>query len=369
VRGIGRDITERKRAEEQIRKLSQAMEQGGDSVIIMDRNGTIEYVNPKFTEVTGYTPEDAIGKSPLALMQRLDEEPDFSRDEWWQTVNAGNIWRGEFLNHRKDGSAIWESASIAPIVIAGQVTNFIEIKQDVTARRQAEEEVRKLSRAVEQSGNSVVITNLNGDIEYVNPQFSKTTGYSSEEALGKNPRILKSGRQNLDFYQKLWAFISAGKTWRGTFHNKRKDGSLYWEMATITPVINPNGKVTHYIAIKEDITRQKEIEDALQQSYQAQSVLNSLLSLSLEDQTLEELLDRALGIILTIPWLPTQPKGGIFLVDGTSNTLALKSQNNLDAPLLTMCARVPFGHCLCGRAAAEGKTQFVNCVDARHDNA
>lgn len=368
VRGIGRDITERKRAEEQIRKLSQAMEQSGDSVIVMDRSGRIEYVNPKFIEVTGFSSEEAIGKSPLALMQRLSEEPDFSHDEWWQTINAGNIWRGEFRNRRKDGALLWEAASIAPIVIDGQIASFIEIKQDVTARKQAEEDVRKLSRAVEQSGNSIVITNLDGDIEYVNPQFTKTTGYAFDEVSGKNPRILKSGRQSQEFYQKLWATISSGKTWRGIFHNKRKDDSLYWELATITPVINPSGDVTHYIAIKEDITRQKETEDALQQSHQSQSVLNSLLSLSLDDQTLDELLDRALNVILTISWLPTQPKGGIFLVDGATKALTLKSHRNLDASLLTLCARVPFGHCLCGRAAAEGRTQFANCVDERHDN-
>jgi len=369
VQGTLEDITAQKQADEQIRKLSQAVEQGGDSVIVMDRSGRIEYVNPKFTELTGYTLQDAIGKSPVALMQRLTDEPDFSRAEWWQTVNAGNIWRGEFRNRRKDGAIIWEAASIAPIFSDGQITNFIEIKQDVTARRQAEEEVRKLSRAVEQSGNSIVITDLNGDIEYVNPQFTKATGYSFEEVVGKNPRLLKSGRQSQEFYQKLWASISSGKTWRGIFHNKRKDGLLYWELATIAPVINPNGDVTHYIAIKEDITRQKETEDALQQSYQAQSVLNSLLSLSLENQTLEEMLVRALSVILTIPWLPTQPKGGIFLMDGARKALTLKASQNLDAPILTLCARVPIGHCLCGLAAAEGKTQFANCVDGRHANA
>ena len=100
---IKEDITSRREVESQLRKLSRAVEQSGNTVIIMDRNGLIEYVNPKFTEVTGYSPEEAAGKSPIALMQQVEEIPDFREDDWWLTVNNGQIWQGEFRNHRKDG--------------------------------------------------------------------------------------------------------------------------------------------------------------------------------------------------------------------------------------------------------------------------
>lgn len=333
-----------------------------------DSAALTHYISPQIEAMLGYS-QSAWGEdSELWHKSVHPDDREHARQTIEETLRNGSAVM-EYRLFSIDGREIWVRDNSALVRDENGQPLFVQgTLEDITAQKQADEQIRKLSQAVEQSGSSVVITDLDGNIEYVNPQFTKTTGYSFEEALGQNPRILKSGRQGIEFYQKMWAIISSGKTWRGVFHNKRKDGSLYWESATITPVINPGGGVTHYIAIKEDITRQKEVEDALHQSYQAQSVLNSLLSLALEDQTLEEMLDRALNVILTIPWLPTLPKGGIFLVDESLNTLALKSHKNLDASLLTMCGRVPFGHCLCGRAAAEAKTQFANCVDTRHDN-
>ncbi len=127
-------------------------------------------------------------------------------------------------------------------------------------RKQAEEKLRQLSRAVEQSPASIVITNPAGDIEYVNPKFVQVTGYTLVEALGKNPRILKSGEKSPEAYRDLWETISAGKEWRGEFHNKKKDGELYWESASISPIRNLAGRVTHYVAVKEDITARKQTE-------------------------------------------------------------------------------------------------------------
>jgi PAS domain S-box-containing protein len=122
---------------------------------------------------------------------------------------------------------------------------------------------RKLSRAVEQSANIVVITNRNGDIEYINPKFSEITGYAEAEVIGKNPRILKSGETSLEEYQRMWNTITNGGEWRGEFHNRRKDGSLYWENASIAPVKNEKGEIIHFVAVKEDITRRKAAEEAL----------------------------------------------------------------------------------------------------------
>ncbi len=117
-----------------------------------------------------------------------------------------------------------------------------------------------LINAIEQSDNTIVITNFDGKIEFVNKQFTISTGYSKEEAIGQNPRILKSGRQDDAFYKKLWDTITTGKTWTGEFQNKRKDGTIYWEQATISPILDSKGKITHYLAIKLNITKQKEIE-------------------------------------------------------------------------------------------------------------
>lgn len=130
----------------------------------------------------------------------------------------------------------------------------------VTARTN---ELRKLSKAVEQSANSVVITDVSGRIEYVNPKFSETTGYSFDEALGANPRLLKSGVQTEQLYRDLWRTIRAGYEWRGEFCNKRKSGEQYWEMCSIAPIRDDNGVVTNFVAIKEDITERKKYEENL----------------------------------------------------------------------------------------------------------
>ncbi len=119
-------------------------------------------------------------------------------------------------------------------------------------------ELNIFKQIVEQSPSSIIITNKDGNIEYVNEMFLKTTGYSYDEVINKNPRILNAGTQPKAYYKKMWETISNGKTWRGKFHNKRKNGELYLEKVKISPITNKDGKITHYVCIKEDITKQEE---------------------------------------------------------------------------------------------------------------
>jgi PAS domain S-box-containing protein len=325
----------------------------------IDDSGTDNYISPQIEAMLGY-PLDEWMQDPH-FGQKIAHPDDQALDPNQTSMEYRLLARDGRIVWVRDDSVIVRDEAGRPLYVQGTL-------QDITERKQAEAQIRKLSEAAEQSANTIVITDVNGNIEYANPQFTKTTGYTLEEALGKNPRILKSGEQGHEFYEQLWKTITAGQAWRGEFRNKRKDGSLYWESATIAPILDTTGAIVNYVAVKEDITRQKEMEEALQRSNQTQSVLNSLLSLSLEEQTMEEMLERALDIILTIPWLPTLPKGGIFLVENQPGVLVLKTQRNLGAPLLAMCAQVPFGRCLCGRAAAEGCIQFADCVDERHEN-
>ncbi len=138
-----------------------------------------------------------------------------------------------------------------------------QFTQEIAKRKQVEKELRKFSRAVEQSANTIVITDTNGTIEFVNPAFSVKTGYSSTEVIGQNPRVLNSGKQPQECYQQLWATISSGQVWQGELLNKRKNGELYWEFATISPVKNQSEQITHYVAIKEDITERKRAEQEI----------------------------------------------------------------------------------------------------------
>ncbi len=154
--------------------------------------------------------------------------------------------------------------------IARLVQDFFQQRQQLAAevqeRRQVEQTLRKYLRALEQSANSVIITDYNGVIEYVNPKFSETTGYSQAEVIGANPRILKSGRTSREQYKRLWQTITGGGEWHGEFRNRRKDGALYWESATIAPIRDDQGVITHFVAIKEEITQRKRTEAALHAS-------------------------------------------------------------------------------------------------------
>ncbi|HIJ96112.1 MAG TPA: EAL domain-containing protein [Desulfuromonadales bacterium] len=129
--------------------------------------------------------------------------------------------------------------------------------------KQRTAELRTLCIAVEQSANSVVITDVNGTIEYVNPKFTEVSGYSSEEAIGRNPRILRSDKQLDSYYKEMWQTISSGREWQGEFCNKTKDGRQYWELCSIAPIKDEHGSITHYVANKEDITARKRHEDQL----------------------------------------------------------------------------------------------------------
>ena len=160
-----------------------------------------------------------------------------------------------------------------------------DLEREITERKQAEEALRKLSRAVEQNPASIVITNREGEIEYVNPKFCTLTGYPVEEILGQNPRVLKSGEHPSEFYRELWETITAGKEWRGEFHNKKKGGELYWELASISPITNTAGAITHFVGIKEDITQRKQMEQELRESERKYRLLVERLPIGISHNT------------------------------------------------------------------------------------
>lgn len=254
------EIANQIQAEEELHKLSRAIEQSSSTVVITNNKGIIEYVNPKFTQLTGYTPEEVIGKNPRILKPDNITSEEFY--QLWQTIISGREWRGEFCNKKKNGELYWEYASISAVKDQkGEVTHFIAVKEDITERKRIEEELRKLSRAIEQSPSTVMITDNKGAIEYVNPKFTQLTGYTPEEVIGKNPRILKPDTIPSERYRRLWEVITSGGEWRGEFCNKKKNGELYWEFASISGVKNYKGEITHFIAVKEDITERKRAEE------------------------------------------------------------------------------------------------------------
>ncbi|PCH51992.1 MAG: hypothetical protein COC22_04805 [Flavobacteriaceae bacterium] len=168
-------------------------------------------------------------------------------------------------------------------------------------------EIQKLSMAVEQSANSIVITDLEGNIEYTNQKFTDISGYTAEEALGKNPRILNSGEQPKSFYVKMWKVILAGKKWSGEFHNKSKSGKLYWEHVTISPIKNELGELINFLAIKEDITRRKESElKLLEQQLLFKTMFNSIPDAIVITNTNREIVLANKGVENTFGYAPDE---------------------------------------------------------------
>ncbi len=154
--------------------------------------------------------------------------------------------------------------NLVPVVSAGYVNIY---GLDVTERKRMDSEILKLSTAVEQSPCVVVITDVNGNVEYANPKFTELTGYTIDETIGKNLYILKSGRQSQDVYNQLWSAITSGIEWHAELHNKKKNGEYYWEDAYISPIRDANGVITHFVKVAEDITRRKQVEEDLKKHH------------------------------------------------------------------------------------------------------
>ena len=164
---------------------------------------------------------------------------------------------------RPDGQVRWVHAAGEAVRGAdGRVVALTGYLQDITERRRIEDGLRQTSMAVEQSPVAIEVTGIDGTIEYVNPWFTRVTGYTAAEAVGQHARLLKSGQVPTERYAELWATITAGQVWEGELHNRRKDGTLFWEHATISPLRNAAGEVTHYVAVKEDITARKAADAA-----------------------------------------------------------------------------------------------------------
>jgi len=265
-----KNISEQKMYEEEIvkyqQKLALHIEQTPFGVIDWNLDFTVDSWNKGAENIFGYTADEAIGKHGTELILKGKLKGEIT-DIWKKIAENRGGNHNINDNNTKTGEIITCEWYNTPLINSlGEVIGVASLVHDITEQKKYEQEIQKLNTAIEQSPATVVITDTEGNIEYVNPMFTKTTGYTEEEALGKTPRVLKSGEQTDHFYKELWDTVTKGKIWVGEFHNKRKDGSLYWESATISPVKNKTGNITNYLAIKEDITEKKKIEQAFKES-------------------------------------------------------------------------------------------------------
>ena len=264
---ISRDITEQRKAEEALReneeKFRSLVESINEVFYIADKDGKITYCSPNITPATGFELNEILGNSFLRMIAPIDRRSvmnhylDMTKKTESDTMQV-------FRVRCKDGKIIW-AEQITHIVrdLNGNVVEYRNVTRNITDRKIAEGELNKLSSAVEQSPVSVIITNKDGNIEYVNKKFCAATGYSKQEVLGKNPRILNSGYHDKKFYADLWNTIIDGNNWQGEMRNKKRTGELFWESALISPLVDYAGEITNYIAVKEDITEKKLLMEEL----------------------------------------------------------------------------------------------------------
>ena len=264
---------ERRRQAKQARRDSEAryrmlVENMNDGLAMQDQAGVLTYVNRRFCEIVGYSQQELLGQPAFEFIGK------YAPEQWSEIMAArrgGNVEHYEWDLARRDGSVV--HLAVSPQVLRdrhGDYGGCFGVVADLSARKRMEDTLRKLSQAVEQSPNCVIITDLTGIIEYVNPAFTESTGYAADEVIGETPRILKSGLLRPAIFDELWQTITAGRQWRGELCNRRKNGEVYWDFVSIAPIVDEHGVTTHFIGVQTDITPRKQAEE---QAHQRQNEL------------------------------------------------------------------------------------------------
>jgi PAS domain S-box-containing protein len=270
------DITRRKEAENALARselrFRSLVEAIPDWIWETDTEGRYTYASPRLKELLGYEPAEVLGKRPRDFMHPADAQR-YSM-QMAGTVNRVEAFSGLLNRHvRKDGRVVILETSAEPIIDdRGNFRGYRGIDRDITTRKEGEEELARLKMAVEQAAESILITEPDGTIVYVNPAFEQVSGYTRAEAIGNNPRLLKSGKHNGGFYAAMWQGLQRGEVWSGHITNRRKDGSLVEEQMVISPVRDAGGRIVNFVAVKRDMTHEVEIERRLRQSQKMESL-------------------------------------------------------------------------------------------------
>ncbi|MFH1196865.1 MAG: PAS domain S-box protein [bacterium] len=262
------DVTEKRKTEATLQferyLMDSLMDNSPDHIYFKDVNS--RFIRMNKAQVNRFSLNDyseAIGKSDYDFFSV--EHADQAYEDEQRIIMTGEPIIGfEEKETWPDGSETWVSTTKMPLRdMNGNIIGTFGVSRDVTKRKLYEKELKKLYQAVEQSPVSIVITDLKGNIEFVNKSFEETTGYTLLDVYQNNPRILKSGHTSHQEYEVMWNTISSGKTWAGEFCNKKKDGEYYWESAVISPIVNNSNEIINYLAVKLDITEKKRITDEL----------------------------------------------------------------------------------------------------------
>ncbi len=260
--GINRDISEKveyekalKASEESYRGLFNSVM---EAIYIQAPDGRFLDVNVGAEKMYGYSREYLIGKTPVDVSAPGKNDMNKVLEQFKKALQ-GEPQQFEFWGRRANGEIFPKNVRLYKGKYFGKDV-VIALAEDISEKIKVQEKLLQLTNAIEQSPISVIITDKNGNIEYVNPTFTRVSGYSAREVLGQNPRILKSGKNPEHVYKELWETITKGKIWQGQLINKKKDGTLFWEETTISPLFDKDGNIQYYLALKEDITERKKLE-------------------------------------------------------------------------------------------------------------
>jgi len=283
VLAIANDVEDVKRAEAALRESEQKYrllaENGSDVIWTMGLDLKLSYVSPSVERMHGWTtdewlsfkPSDYLTPASLDLVMKVLEEEFAAQED--PDADPMRVRTLELEQYRKDGTTFWTEVSARFLYDdAGSIIGIIGATRDVDKRKRFEDELTRLFTAVEQAGETILVTDLNGTILYANPAFTIATGYAVDEAVGKAPTILKSGKQDKLFYEEMWATIKRGEVWRGRLTNKKKDGTLYEATATISPVKDTDGRVVNYVMVSRDVTTEIALQRQLRQAQKMEAV-------------------------------------------------------------------------------------------------
>nr|NJM04156.1 PAS domain S-box protein [Desulfobacula sp.] len=271
---VFRDVTREYRMQEDVYRSEQYLRSIfraapiGIGVVV---NRILKQVNPRLCEITGYTEAEMLAQNSRML---YPGDEDYARvgKEKYEQIRQKGTGTVETRFKRKDGTLIDILLSSTPMDRADLSRGVTFTALDITEQKQAEKDLRRLLSAIEHTRESVVITDIEGTIQYVNPAFEHTSGFTAEEAAGRTPNILKSGEHDHAFYHRLWETLLSGDTWQGRLTNRKKDGSLYTEEVSISPVMDDAGKIVNFVAVKRDITEEIRTEEKLRQAQKMEAV-------------------------------------------------------------------------------------------------